>query len=145
LTVNRSLLSRVAEATGGRLLDDPRAAVAPGRSTRTRTAAWPLFAGVALGLFVTEIAVRRVPVITQYLGALIAAMRARAGRPPSATELDAARQYEQADQWTFAQSDPSASESMQQAARLYIARLKAAQKGDLRRRGNESTREQDPE
>jgi hypothetical protein len=143
LTVNRSVLSRLTEATGGRILEDPRAAVAPPRGATARTTTWPLFAAAALGLFVTEIAVRRVPAITQYVGALLTAGRARMGRPPSAAEVDAARQYEQADQWTFAQPDPSASESMQQAARLYIARLKAAHKGDHRRRGNETTQEKD--
>ena len=145
LTVNRSLLSRLTEATGGQLLEDPRAAVAPPRGSTARTSAWPLLAMVALGLFVTEIAVRRVPVITQYVGALVRAGRARLRRSPSAAEVDAARQYEQADQWTFAQPDPSASESMQQAARLYIARLKAANKGDRRPRGNETSQDADSE
>ena len=143
LRVNRSLLSRLTEATGGRILEDPRAAVAPPRGATARTTTWPLLAAAALGLFVTEIAVRRVPAITQYVGALLTAGRARMARPPSAAEVDAARQYEQADQWTFARPDPSASESMQQAARLYIARLKAAHKGDHRRRGNETTEEKD--
>ncbi len=143
LTVNRSLLSRVAEATGGRLLDDPRTAVAPARGSRTTAAAWPLFAAVALGLFVAEIAVRRLPAITQRIVALIGVVRARATRPPPAAVAEAERQYAEADQWKFVQPDPGASESMEQAARLYIARLKAAHKGDLRRRGNEGTRERD--
>src|SRR5439155_698369 len=56
LTVNRALLAQVTETTGGRLLDDPAAAVAPARESRSAADSWPVFAGAALGAFVVEIA-----------------------------------------------------------------------------------------
>ncbi len=143
LTTNRALLARVAEATGGRLLDDPKAAVAPVRTSRAAAGAWPALAGTALGLFVVEIAVRRLPAITQHLAALAGALRGRVTRPPSAAEIEEERQYAASDRWKFVEPDAAASESMEQAARLYIARLRAAQKEDRRERGNAETRERD--
>src|SRR5207244_11543396 len=80
LTVNRALLAQVTETTGGRLLDDPAAAVAPARTTRSAANSWPLFAGTALGLFVVEISVRRMPAIAHQLGMLLGAIRSRAGK-----------------------------------------------------------------
>ena len=136
LTVNRALLAHFAETTGGRLLDDPAAAVAPARTTRSAANSWPLFAGTALGLFVVEISVRRMPAIAHQLGMLLGAIRSRAGKPPTAQEIEEERQYAEADRWKFVEPDAAASESMEQAARLYIARLKAAQKEDRRERGN---------
>ena len=143
LTVNRALLAQMTESTGGRLLDDPAAAVAPARESRSAADPWPVFAGAALGVFIMEIAVRRAPAITHHLGALIAALRARVGRPPTTQEIEEERQYAASDRWKFVEPDAAASESMEQAARLYIARLKAAQKEDRRERGNEGTRARD--
>jgi len=127
LTVNRPLLARLAEATGGRFLDDPQSAVAPVRASRAAADAWPALAGTALGVFVAEIAVRRLPAISQHLAALAGAVRARVARAPSAAEIEEERQYAEADRWKFVEPDAAASESMEQAARLYIARLRAAQ------------------
>ena len=136
LTVNRALLAHITETTGGRLLDDPAAAVAPLRTTRSAANSWPLFAGTALGLFVVEISARRMPAIAHQLGVLLGAIRSRAGKPPTTQEIEEERQYAEADRWKFVEPDAAASESMEQAARLYIARLKAAQKEDRRERGN---------
>jgi len=143
LTVNRALLAHIAETTGGHLLDDPAAAVAPVQTTHSAASSWPLFAGAALGLFVVEIAIRRTPAIVQHLGAVVGAIRSRVSKPPSTQEIEEERQYAEADRWKFVEPDPAAAESMEQAARLYIARLKAAQKDDKRERGNEGTRERD--
>ena len=143
LTVNRALLAQVTETTGGRLLDDPAAAVAPARESRSAADSWPVFAGAALGAFVVEIAVRRAPAIIHHAGALLGAIRSRAGRPPTAQEIEEERQYAASDRWKFVEPDAAVSESMEQAARLYIARLKAAQKEDRRERGNAGTGERD--
>jgi len=140
LTVNRALLAHIAEATGGRLLEDPAAAVVPARTTRSAAESWPVFAGAALGLFVVEIAVRRIPAIAQHLGALMGLIRSQARRPPTAPEIEEERQYAEADRWKFVEPDAAASESMEQAARLYIARLKAARKEDQGERGEDDTR-----
>ncbi len=144
LTVNRTLLAHITELTGGRIIEDPAEAVAPLRTARAAAPAWPAFAGAALGLFVIEIAVRRMPAIAQHLAALAGAIRARVTRAPTAEEIEEERQYAAADRWTFVEPDTAASESMEQAARLYIARLKAAQKGEIRERGSEGPRERDP-
>jgi len=140
LTVNRALLAQVTEATGGRLLDDPAAAVAPARESRSAADSWPLFAGAALGAFVVEIAVRRAPAIIHHVGALLGAIRSRAGRPPTAQEIEEEHQYAASDRWKFVEPDAAVSESMEQAARLYIARLKAAQGEEGRKRGNAESR-----
>lgn len=134
LTVNRALLAQITESTGGRLLADPAAAVAPARESRSAADSWPVFAGAALGVFIVEIAVRRAPAIIHHLGALIAALRSRAGRPPTTQEIEEEHQYAASDRWKFVEPDAAASESMEQAARLYIARLKAARKEDKQER-----------
>lgn len=145
LTANRALLAHVAEATGGRLLNDPKAAVAPVRASRAATGAWPVLAGTALGLFVVEITVRRLPAITQHLAALAGVVRARVTRAPSGAEIEEERQYAEADRWKFVEPDAAASESMEQAARLYIARLRAAQGEEGRKRGSAEARKREPE
>lgn len=131
LTANRTALAHIAEATGGAILADPREAVAPSRSTRTPADAWPYLSAVAMGLFVSEIAWRRIPAIGEYLRGLAAGVLARARRAPSAEELEAAGAYEAADRWKLVETPTSeGSESMEAAARLYIARLKASRGGD---------------
>src|SRR2546427_827517 len=135
LTVNRALLAHIAETTGGRLLDDPAAAVVPVRTTRSAANSWPLFAGTALGLFVVEISVRRMPAVAHQLGMLLGAVRSRGGKPPTAQGVEEERQYAEAARWKVVEPDAAASGSMEQAGRLYIARLKAGQEGDRRRRG----------
>lgn len=131
LTANRSVLARIAEATGGRLLATPRDAVAASRSARTPAEAWPYLAAAAVGLFLLEIAWRRVPAIGEWLRGLAAGVLWRARRAPSAEDVAAARAYEAADRWRLVETPPSAgADSMEAAARLYIARLKASRAAD---------------
>jgi len=144
VTVNRALLAHITEATRGRVLEDPAQAVAPGRATRTAAGAWPVFAGAALGLFVIEITVRRMPAIAHHLAALAGLVRARVSRTPTTQEIEEERQYAASDRWKFVEPDAAASDSMEQAARLYIARLKAAQGEEGRKRGSAETRKHDP-
>lgn len=136
LTADRTLLARIAEATGGGILSDPRAAVATSRSSRTPADAWPYVAVLATGLFLAEIAWRRIPAIGEYAGGFAAALVRRVRTAPSAQEVEAERFYEEADRWKLIEGESTeGSESMEAAARLYIARLKAAQGGDEKQRG----------
>lgn len=131
LAVNRAVLAQITEATAGRVLDDPRAAVAPVRTARTAGDAWPVFAGAALGVFMIEIVLRRVPVVGHHLHLLVAGILARVRRQPTPTELEEDRRYAEADRWKLLEKEvPPPSESMEQAARLYIARLKATKRDD---------------
>ncbi|MGH2398603.1 MAG: hypothetical protein ACRDF6_02060, partial [bacterium] len=137
LTANRTVLARIAEATGGAILSDPRTAVAASRSSRTPADAWPYAAALATGLFLAEIAWRRIPAIGEYTGGLIAAALRRAQAQPSPEDAEAERFYEEADRWKLIEGDSTeGSESMEAAARLYIARLKAAQGGHEKQKGN---------
>ncbi len=121
------VLARVVEATGGRVVTSPREAVAPGRAAPAASPVWPALAAGAVGLFAAEIALRRLPVLGHHLGAVTASVRARLGRGMAAGEAEEDRHYDQADRWALLQPPGEASASMQQAARLYIAKLKAAQ------------------
>jgi len=136
LMANRTLLARIAEATGGAILSDPQAAVATSRSSRTPADAWPYVAALATGLFLAEIAWRRIPAIGEYAGGFVAAALRRVRAQPSPEEAEAERFYEEADRWKLIEGESTeGSESMEAAARLYIARLKAAQGGDEKQRG----------
>jgi Ca-activated chloride channel family protein len=131
LTPNRALLARIIEATGGTILTDPRQALAPARSAQAPADGWPYLASLAAALFLAEITWRRVPAIAEYAHAAITAVGAHLRRPPAAEDLEAERFYEEADRWNLVESGPSeGAESMEAAARLYIARLRAAQSGD---------------
>jgi hypothetical protein len=136
LTANRVLLARIAEATGGAILSDPRASVATTRSSHTPADAWPYVAVLATGLFLAEIAWRRIPAIGEYAGGFVAAALRRVRAVPPPAEVEADRFYEEADRWKLIEGESTeGSESMEAAARLYIARLKAAQGGDEKQRG----------
>jgi len=136
LVANRTVLAHIAEATGGRLLSDPRTAVAPTRSPREAADAWPYTATAAVALFIAEIVWRRIPAIGDYLRGAGVALVARLRAPPSSREAEADRFYEEADRWKLVEPAPTeGAESMEAAARLYIARLKAAQGEDERKRG----------
>jgi Mg-chelatase subunit ChlD len=131
LTPNRALLARIIEATGGTILTDPRQALAPARSAQTPVDGWPYLASLAVALFLAEITWRRVPAISEYAHAAVTAVGARLRRQPAPEDLEADRFYEEADRWNLIESRPSeGAESMEAAARLYIARLKAAQSGE---------------
>jgi len=130
LTPNRVLLARIIEATGGTILTDPRQALAPTRTAQTPAEGWPYFASFTVALFLAEITWRRVPAIAEYSRAAVTAVGARLRRRPAVEDLEADRLYEEADRWTLVESGPSeGAESMEAAARLYIARLRAAQSG----------------
>ncbi len=141
LTVNRAILLRIAEATGGRVLTDPKEAFAPsGRAAGEPIDVWPPLAMVAVVVFVTEIALRRMPVIGVQLAALAGAVLARVRRPTTPEQLEEDRAYDEADRWKISEpGSTAASESMEAAARLYIARLKAMQ----RERPDEKSRFED--
>lgn len=135
LTVNRGVLEQIAEATGGRVLDNPRAAMAPMRTAQQTTDAWPIFAGAAVGLFVLEIAFRRLPVVGYHLAMIAGTVLAWVRRQPSLREIEDDRRYAEADRWKFVEPESTAaSESMEQAARLYIARLKSTKQDDEEKR-----------
>jgi len=127
ITVNRGTLARIIEATGGHLLARAEDALRPsGHPAREATPAWPLFATAALGVFIAEIVMRRVPVLGDRMAGIVAALVTRWRRPPSAEEQAGDRDYAEADRWKLAQpTSPAASASMEAAARLYIARLKS--------------------
>ena len=150
LTVNRALLARIVEATGGAILSDPRRALASTPSTRTPVEGWPALAALAVALFLAEITWRRVPAIAEQLRLAFTAVGARLRGRPAPDELQADRFYEEADRWNLIETEPSeGAESMEAAARLYIARLKAAQAGERnaeppdRMRSDESVSEED--
>jgi len=148
--VNRALLARIVEATGGAILSDPRRALASTPSTRTPVEGWPALAALAVALFLAEITWRRVPAIAEQLRLAFTAVGARLRGRPAPDELQADRFYEEADRWNLIETEPSeGAESMEAAARLYIARLKAAQAGERnaeppdRMRSDESVSEED--
>lgn len=131
LTPNRVLLARIVEATGGVILSEPGQALAPTRSARTPLDGWPYLTTLAVALFLAEITWRRVPAIAEQLRIVFTAVGARVRRHPTPDDLEADRFYEEADRWKLIEGEPSeGAESMEAAARLYIARLKAARSGD---------------
>jgi Mg-chelatase subunit ChlD len=117
-------LSRLVETAGARVMTTPaEMLVPPAAGGERRVPAWPPLAGAALGLFVAEITLRRLPVIREVAGRVAAAVLGwlRQSQPgPSAQD----REYEAADQWRPQPEDLEASADMEQAARLYIARLR---------------------
>jgi Ca-activated chloride channel family protein len=151
LDVNRHVLLQIIEATGGRVLEDPKMVFAPtGRGTPQTADAWPVLAVAALGAFMAEIVLRRVPAIGHSLTAVGAAVLARVHRQPTAAQVAEDAAYADADRWKFI--EPPAAQgagSMQAAARLYIVRLKghagehagkrAGEDTETRKRGNEET------
>jgi hypothetical protein len=131
LRPNRALLARIVEATGGAILTAPRQALAPTRSGAMPAAGWPYLTGLAVAAFLAEITWRRVPAIAEHVGILAGAVMGRFRRQPAPEDQEADRFYEEADRWKLVESPSSeGAESMEAAARLYIARLKAAQYGD---------------
>jgi Mg-chelatase subunit ChlD len=126
-TAHPPVLAQVVEATGGRLLASPQQAMAPRGGAAAAAPVWPSLAAAGVGLFAAEIALRRLPVLGSSLAACVAAVRARLSGTPAAHEAEEDRQYQEADRWTLAHP-ADAPASMQQAARLYIAKLKAAQR-----------------
>jgi Mg-chelatase subunit ChlD len=141
LDVNRQALLQIIEATGGRLLEDPKMVFTPtGDGTPQTADAWPGLAVAALGIFMAEIVLRRVPAIGHYTAAVGAAVLSRVRRAPPAAQVAEDEAYAEADRWKFIEPPVSSgSESMQAAARLYIVRLKGQGNAGTRERGNTET------
>jgi Mg-chelatase subunit ChlD len=127
---NLALLSRLAEITGGSALSRPEEAFRRGRGSGQRET-WPVVSGIAIALLLAEVAVRRLPAITQRFSAVLATIAHWAGRrremPQVAVEAD--RAYDTADRWAvddarFSEEEKLRAASMEQAARIFIARLR---------------------
>jgi len=121
------LLARLTETTGGTLLLKPEDAFRPGRGTGAREA-WPVLASLALAALLAEVSVRRLPALVQFLSAMAAAVTRRTRPRPGTADAD--RAYDAADRWAveaarFREEDALRAASMQNAARLFIARLRA--------------------
>jgi Mg-chelatase subunit ChlD len=109
-----TLLARVAEAGGGRVLRTPREALAPPPDAPGYREAWPALASGSLVLFLVELVARKVPAV----GSLLAAAVGRRREPGEAD-----RWYAEADRWKPLAGSPPDSDT-EQRARLYVARLK---------------------
>jgi Ca-activated chloride channel family protein len=128
---NPGLLSRVVETTGGVFLGRPQEAFRRGRGSGQRET-WPVLSGVALALLLAEVTVRRLPALGQHLALAASAItrwtrRRRAASQASRIAGDAA--YEAADRWAvedarFAEEESLRAASMEQAARIFISRLR---------------------
>lgn len=127
---NLALLSRLAELTGGSVLNRPEDAFRRGRGSGQRET-WPVVSGAAIALLLAEVAVRRLPAITQHVSTILAAISSWRGRrrepPVAVTEAD--RAYDAADRWAvederFKEEDALRAASMEHAARIFIARLR---------------------
>ncbi|TMI90661.1 MAG: VWA domain-containing protein [Bacillati bacterium ANGP1] len=132
---NPALLSRLVETTGGAFLARPEDAFRPGRGTGEREA-WPALTGAALGLWLAEITLRRLPALGQRLVAFAGAAAHWAGRREAASRTaraEADASYDTADRWAveearFAEEETLRAASMEQAARLFIARLRGTKR-----------------
>jgi hypothetical protein len=128
---NPGLLSRVVETTGGAFLGRPEDAFRRGRGSGQRET-WPELSGLALALLLAEVTVRRLPALGQHLALAASAItrwtgRSRAASRAAHTEGDAA--YAAADRWAvedarFAEEESLRAASMEQAARIFISRLR---------------------
>ncbi len=113
-----SVLERVAEITGGRVLKSPKEAFARTSQARADQVIWGPLASVALGLFLAEVALRR-------LGAVREAVEGFArcfGRAPGGD-----RAYEEASRWRM--EEEPLPESTEALVRTYIARLRQTKNG----------------
>jgi hypothetical protein len=132
---NPGLLSRLVETTGGAFLEHPQDAFRPARGTGSREA-WPWLSWGALALLLAEVSVRRLPAVSRRVAeaAATAAAWVRQNRRqpwPGSDEED--RSYDTADRWAvekakFAKEDALRAASMDQAARLFIARLRGTKR-----------------
>lgn len=108
-----TLLARVAETGGGRVLSHPQEALAPGGQVSSYRETWPALATASLVLFLLELAARKLPAVA---GLVATAMLAR--RPGEADSW-----YAEADRWRPL-AGPPLDPRAEQRARLYVARLK---------------------
>jgi Mg-chelatase subunit ChlD len=130
-----ALLSRIVETTGGAVLSDPSDVFRPGPGSGSRDV-WPPLLAASLGALLAEVAVRRVPALADRLAAAAATLTRWRGRAAAAQEARAEDDgaYAAADRWAaeearHAEEDALRSASMEQAARLYIARLRSGRRG----------------
>ena len=132
---NLALLSRVVETTGGALLSKPEDAFRRGRGSGQRET-WPVWGGMAMALLLAEVTVRRLPALGQRLALAAGAVVRWVGRrnaEPGTVRADADRAYEAADRWAvedakFAEEEALRAASMEQAARIFIARLRGTRR-----------------
>jgi Ca-activated chloride channel family protein len=129
LTTDRGTLLRIADATRGKVIEDPKDAMVPSRGGTHAAEVWPSLLGVALAAFVGEVVLRRVPTLGHHVRTQLGMVAARLRRQPTPEELEQERRYSEADRWKLIEpADQASSESMEAAAKLYIARLKTTQK-----------------
>ncbi|HYM69443.1 MAG TPA: VWA domain-containing protein [bacterium] len=132
---NPALLAQLSEATGGMLLHAPEETFRQGHGSGTEDA-WPPVAALAAAALLAEVTIRRVPAIAERLGGAAAAAGAfvrneRAASDPVRRAEDDA--YDTADRWAaeeakFAEEERLRAASMDHAARLYIAKLRAGRR-----------------
>ncbi|MGH2453753.1 MAG: VWA domain-containing protein [bacterium] len=125
-------VARLVEETGARVVTTPAELAAPPPGGARRQPLWPYLVTSALGLFVIDVALRRLPVAREIAARALAALGAWVRRAPARAGSED-REYEVADQWRPPPGEPQASSDMEQAARLYIARLRRQQESDRRR------------
>ncbi|MCS7172121.1 MAG: VWA domain-containing protein [Armatimonadetes bacterium] len=110
-----SLLERIAETTGGRVVHHPAEVLRRDPSARTPRNLADLLVSVALCLLLGEVASRRIPTLQAAWQGLLARLH-----PWGTREED--RAYEEADRWRFPEEAlPASTEAL---TRLYILRLR---------------------
>jgi uncharacterized membrane protein len=132
---NLGLLSRLVETTGGAFLEHPQEAFRPARGTGSREA-WPWLSWGAFTLLLAEVSVRRLPALSQRLAQAAGTTAAWVGRTRAQARTGSEEQdrsYDAADRWAvekakFAAEDALRAASMEQAARLFIARLRGTKR-----------------
>jgi Mg-chelatase subunit ChlD len=132
---NLALLSRVVETTGGAFLAKPRDTFRRGRGNGQRET-WPLLSGIAMALLLAEVTVRRLPALGQRLAmaaSVVAQVLGRRRAAPRTARLKADAAYEAADRWAvedarFAEEEARRAASMEEAARIFISRLRGTRR-----------------
>ncbi len=125
-------VARLVEETGARVITTPADLAAVPAGGGRRQPLWPLLVTSALGLFVLDVGLRRMPVVRDLAARALLSLGAWLRRaPPAPTRED--HEYDLADQWRPPPGDAEASSDMEAAARLYIARLRRQQDASQRR------------
>ncbi len=108
------LLARVAEAGGGRVLRSPQEVFSPTEDGRDYREAWPLATMGALTLLLVELFARR----ARFVAAWVQRWATSSGKLSEADLW-----YQEADRWK-ALAGPPPDATLEERARLYVARLK---------------------
>jgi uncharacterized membrane protein len=127
-----SAVARLVEETGARVITAPADLAARPQGGGRRQPLWPLLVTSALGLFVIDVGLRRMPVVRDLLVRAVAVLGAWLRRQPRAPTSED-HEYDLADQWRPPPGEAEASSDMEAAARLYIARLRRQQDTDRTR------------